>query len=89
MRLSSGIHDWMEGLAPLEHGPEYGEAAAGKRDDGLGVVFALAALPVVEGAGQRVVGGYGAEGALEEDALEGPCRRAGRGTRRGFCRTGA
>ncbi len=70
MRKSSGLFHRIEVLARLEHCPEDGDASAGEGDDGLGVVLSLAPLAVVEGLGERVPGGDGAEGALEEDALE-------------------
>ena len=71
MRKSSHLFDRIEGLSGAEHCPQDGDAPACQGDDGLGVVFSLASLAIVEGLGQRVFGGDGAEGALEEDALEG------------------
>jgi hypothetical protein len=51
MVKSSCIAMRIEGFAGLEHGPDDGNAASGEGDDGPGVVFSLAALSVLEGAG--------------------------------------
>ncbi|CCM74284.1 hypothetical protein BN77_1402 [Rhizobium mesoamericanum STM3625] len=71
MRKSSGFLSWIEGLPGSEHGPQDGDASAGQDDDGLGVMFSLWPFPVVEGFGEWVSGGDGAEGTLEEYPLEG------------------
>ena len=71
MRKSSGLFHRIEGLSALEHCPQDGDAATREGDDGLGVVLSFVPLAVVEGLGEWVPGGDGAEGALEEDALEG------------------
>lgn len=70
MRKSSRLFHWIEGLSGAQHCPQDGDAATGKSDDRLGMVFTFAPFAVVEGLGQRMFRGDGAEGALEEDALE-------------------
>src|SRR6187402_3426233 len=70
MRKSSRLFHRIEALAGFEHCPEDGYAPAGERDDCLGVVLSFAPLAIIEGLGERVPGGDGAEGALEENALE-------------------
>jgi len=79
MRKSGGFLSWIEGLPGSEHCPQGGDASAGQGDDGLSVMFSLSPFSVVEGFGERVSGGDGAEGTLKEYPLEGPCRRQMRG----------
>lgn len=61
---------WIECFTHLQHGPKQVGAAACEGDEGLGVVFSLFPLAVVEGFGQRVLWGYGAECALIEGPFE-------------------
>jgi hypothetical protein len=71
MRLSSGAMGWVEGLSMVEHGPDYGDAAACESDEGLDVSMSFTSFAIVEGLGERVLRGDGIEGALVENALEG------------------
>jgi len=70
MEKSSSFSFWIECLPVVYHSPEDGDASSCKRDDRLGVMFSLAPFSFVEGLGQRIFCGDGAEGALEEDTFE-------------------
>ena len=63
MGKSSSLSHRVEGFAGVKHGPEHGDASAGEGDEGLGVVLSFVPLAVVEGLGEWVPGGDGAEGA--------------------------
>ena len=56
MRMSSSFDERIVGLPALEHGPDDGDTAPREGDEGLVVVLSLAALAVVEGLGERVLG---------------------------------
>src|SRR5215213_8760671 len=70
MGLSSGTVAWVEGLSMVEHGPVHGDAASGEGNESVDMLLSLAPFAIVEGFGDRVLGGDGAEGTLVEDALE-------------------
>lgn len=77
MGQSGGFSVRIEALSGSEHGAQDVEAASCERDEGLGMLFPPAPLPVVEGALEAIASHAGAEGALVGGVVEGlvPAKR--------------
>src|SRR5579875_2164445 len=56
------------GLVVAEHGPQDVDAAAGQGQDGLGVLFALGSLAVIEGPGLLAASDADQGGCVEDPA---------------------